>query len=363
MLNCTECRDKLEPPDIIKCTYCSSYFHYKCAAISKTALKIINDSENIFWVCNGCKRFPSSQVINMLEEQMNLLKHHDVLIRQLCGNVNLNADDRSNTPGVKSLYSTSLKSSSAVIVKPKNHMQRNTETKADILHEVNPVDENINISSVKNIKQGGIVVGCQDENDISKFKNIINEKLGDKYVTTEVKGISPRIRVVGLSEDYEEESLVNHLKHQNKDCFNENSVISVIKCYATKKNNRIFQAILQIDVNSYNKIISVGMGRLLVGYDICGVYDYINIKRCFKCNNYNHFSRDCKKEQTCPRCAGPHELRNCKESCLKCVNCFDLKTRNNDDKIDFRHAVWDQSKCFVYRQKVDEFKTSMYVSK
>ncbi|CAH1107733.1 unnamed protein product [Psylliodes chrysocephalus] len=133
-----------------------------------------------------------------------------------------------------------------------------------------------------------------------KFKNIINKKLGETYETKEVKGIT---------ENIEEESLINYIKYQNKDLFQENSEISIIKYWATKKNSKVYQAILQLDLHTYNKM-TVGMGKLFIGYNVCTVYDFVAIKRCFKRINCNRVSQECNKDLSCPKCADSHELKN-----------------------------------------------------
>lgn len=82
-----------------------------------------------------------------------------------------------------------------------------------------------------------------------------------------------------MSEKLENEVLVNYVKYQNKNLFNpENPECKVLKIWHTKKNNYVFQAILQVDVNSYNNIMSIGNGKLFIGLDVCDVYDSVVLK-------------------------------------------------------------------------------------
>ncbi|CAH1109877.1 unnamed protein product [Psylliodes chrysocephalus] len=71
---------------------------------------------------------------------------------------NTTATSVSNT-GNNNLYFTKLKSTSAVIIKPKDSSQNNSVTKADILNAIDPVGSNIQIFCVKNIRDGEIVIG------------------------------------------------------------------------------------------------------------------------------------------------------------------------------------------------------------
>lgn len=265
---------------------------------------------------------------------------------------------------VTNLYSTALKSKSAVIIKPKNPNQKNYETKTDILHNIDPVESEINISSVKNIRDGGIVVGCGNETEVVKLKTLANSKLGERYEVKDVKCINPRIRVVGMSEKLEEEVLLNYFKCQNKNILKSNNPeCKVLRIWQTKKNKYVFQAVLQVDVTSYNNIMSVGNGKVFIGLDICDVYDSIALKRCFKCNGYNHHSSKCNSvSHYCPRCADQHQLKECKApgDNLKCINCIKYNDKNKDANVDVNHAAWD-TRCSIYMQNIEEFKTNLYV--
>lgn len=360
MTNCYICSKQTEPPDQLKCTYCCNIFHYRCGGISKISLKVLNENDSIFWTCDSCKHLSTMSVITMLQEQMLIIKEHDKLIRKICEN--RPGGIYKHEEGGQKTYSTMLQSNSAVIIKPKNQAQKNNETKVDILQNIDPVEKQIMISSVKNIKNGGVVVGCGNVEEVKKFKEIAKDKLSEKYEIRDVKGLNPRIRVVGITEKYADDILVNHIKYQNKYLLDEQFDCIVIKFWPTKKNKDVFQAILQTDIDSYNAIMSRG-GKLFVGYDYCDVYDSIIVRRCYNCNGYNHISSQCNNKQSCPRCADEHELKYCPaDSRLNCSNCAELKKKDNSIDVSTNHAAWD-SKCPVYCQKVDEFKSKMYMAK
>lgn len=108
--------------------------------------------------------------------------------------------------------------------------------------------------------------------------------------------------------------------------------------------------------------MSQGDGKLFIGYDYCDVYDSIDIRRCFKCNGFNHFSSHCSiAKHICPRCGEEHPVNDCKAQTLKCINCVKLQASNKDSSLDTNHAAWD-NRCPIYSQKLTEFKTKMYVA-
>ena len=51
--------------------------------------------------------------------------------------------------------------------------------------------------------------------------------------------------------------------------------------------------------------------------------DFVEIKQCYKCFKYDHFTNQCKAPQAiCSICAGRHSFRNCKDkNNLHCINC------------------------------------------
>lgn len=219
---------------------------------------------------------------------------------------------------------------------------------------------NINISSVKNIKDGGILVGCSSAEEVMKLRKIAISKLNQNYDIKDVKTLNPRVRIVGMSEKLEESDLIEYIKFQNKHLIGEKFECKILKLWSTKKNDKIYQAIMQVDVNFYNKILSDGEGKLFIGFDLCNVYDSIDIRRCFKCNGFNHMSEQCKSKIRCPLCAGEHNVKDCDKQLLKCPNCLDYSITNKLE-LNVEHAAWDNN-CFVYKQKINEFKTKMSFS-
>ena len=95
-----------------------------------------------------------------------------------------------------------------------------------------------------------------------------------------------------------------------------------------------------------------------MGFDLCNVYDSIDIRRGFKCNGFNHISAHYKSKIRWPVCAGEHCVKDCNTEVLNCANCADY---SNTGKIELNveHAVWDHN-CFVYKQKIAEFNLYFY---
>ncbi|CAG9762684.1 unnamed protein product [Ceutorhynchus assimilis] len=179
---------------------------------------------------------------------------------------------------------------SRIVIRPKDSSQDNTRTKNDILNHIRPADENIQLSRVKHISDGGILLTA-DSSSVRRVKDIANEKLAEGYEIRELKSALPVVTIIGLTEDYSNEALEHHIRSQNKNIFNNLSELSVLKVWSTKNNADIFQANLQIDTVTFNSLKQ--HNRNVVGLDNCNIYDSTSITRCFKCNNFGHSLKYC----------------------------------------------------------------------
>ena len=166
------------------------------------------------------------------------------------------------------------------------------------------------------------------------------------------------VKIVGLSSNISEtdlSELFEFVVKTNSNSFNLNSICNVVKVYPTRKNEKIFQAVIELDRTTYEHVIRLDF--ILVGYDYCKVYDAHELRRCFKCSEFNHSSRYCKKQRACPKCSEDHDLRDCKSEILHCMNCVKLEKTLNAE-IDKNHAVWDP-RCTVYKSTMDALKQNI----
>jgi hypothetical protein len=134
-----------------------------------------------------------------------------------------------------------------------------------------------------------------------RFKKLALEKLSDKYDIRELKGVHPRLKTVGMTERYEEAELSGLLEHVLLVALKSDTSCKLIKYWPTKRNRDIFQAVVQVDRATYDKLIAAG--SVFIGYDHCYVFDAVEILRCYNCNEFQHSSKNCKQKRSCPKCA------------------------------------------------------------
>jgi hypothetical protein len=261
------------------------------------------------------------------------------------------------TLDAKASYAAAVRKNSQnmVIIKPKNKDQLVTKTKKDIITNIDPTSSSLNVGKVKSLKDGSLLLGCENS---TQFKEIVKEKLSTDYEIHDVNAFHPRIRVSGFSFKFSETQLISYLMKQNETIFDSNSKIRVIKRIPTKKNNEVYQVLLEVDSPTYSRAISIG--HCLVGLDACYIYDAIEVPRCYNCNGYHHSSKTCRNTLACPRCGDSHPVKNCKSTLLRCCNCVARKANNPTDNIKIDHAAWDYSKCSVYAQTIKKVKSDLF---
>lgn len=190
---------------------CKKLYHLSCVGATNDLLTLIKDTPGLTWKCNNCREFQElfdeHQMKDIFEKKLkSLFEDLNGLFDAVKSDFLKKAEEKisqfklpSTPPKVisKPSYSSVICNSSqpAVIVKPKT-AQENKQTKSDILHNVNPVDTDININKIKHIKDGGLLVSCQTSEETAKFKQIAQEKLSNHYDIRELKGLHPRLRIV-----------------------------------------------------------------------------------------------------------------------------------------------------------------------
>ena len=68
-----------------------------------------------------------------------------------------------------------------------------------INENINAVDSQLPIAEVKNVKEGGVLVGFSSKQENFRFKKNASEKLAEDYEIKKIKGIQPGIKIVGMT--------------------------------------------------------------------------------------------------------------------------------------------------------------------
>lgn len=372
MSSCGQCNESIDrrKSSSITCSgFCNQLYHLKCLGISTDILQHLK-SPGVCWYCPECLKLKNtydSYMKNSFDSKMTqLINDFELMFSDLKKQILEKADNsfaqmsemslqKKKIEQSSSSYANIVSSKSVVVIKPKNTDQSNAKTKSDIMKNIDPVDNKLKVSRVKQIKDGGILISCDDNEGTNNLKNVASKKLSSHYEISEVKKLLPKIRIVGLMESYASDDVIKFLKGQN-DVISDDSHVRILKIWATKKDPSLFQALVELDAATFGLVMD--RGKLFVNYDVCSVYEANDVKICFKCSGFNHGQTTCRSNTiVCPKCSGKHVLNECTNPVLKCINCTNAKFSDNS------HVVWDADKCPIYKKKLDHIKSTNFVNK
>lgn len=367
---------------------CKKVYHLACAGpgkgITKTFHNAFVENEYFVFLCSSCRTSSLKAVNNKLDKIMSIIEvynervqRQDEDIRQLKdsikeGNEVSKSDScdliskmsevkdalkqnekevlleiqKVNKPVGRKTYVDIVKARQndpALLVVPKNKGQNSEETKRVIKEKVDPVQNPVN--SIRRIMNGGIALECGRLEDKEKLKKNVSEQMGTDYDVhlTELK--KPKIKIIGMYDEWDDETLIKKLKEQND--FITNSDIKVVHKFKGMRGSQ--NVILEVGDESFIKILEAGKVR--IHFENCKVVEDINVYRCFKCCGFNHKAKDCSSMVICKYCAENHDSRICTSEYPVCINCKKA-AENSQVQLDVYHTAYDHS-CVIYKRKME----------
>lgn len=235
------------------------------------------------------------------------------------------------------------KTGPVIVIKPVKVSQTNDDTRKDLKNKLDPKIHNIR--NFRNGKEGSVIVECVSSGDIDDVKSNIESGLGENYIAVIPTIPKPKVKIVGMSDEFSSDVLIELLKSQNENIiFNDIKVVTVLKNPRFKYNK--FSVVLEVDVDTFKRLMKEK--HVNVGWDRCPVVESVYVLRCFKCGEFGHKAKECKKDETCSKCCENHKTSDCSSNYFKCVNC--LKT-NSERKmnLDVEHPAYSVE-CPVYQK-------------
>lgn len=343
---------------------CNTSYHSKCIGFNATALKFYRECRNLKYICDECENKPDASLGKTLKMVLSYLCIMDERLNRQGENLlNLNAEvekiNNNNTgndfseqlddtiteiqeKGDSKMPNTDANSNSVVIVKPKNNQHCN-DTKIDLSQHIDP--KAFNVNNVKNLRNGGVLISCVNNENSKKLYQTAAQKIGDRYdvIIPDIK--KPKIKIFDITESFNDSELIDVIKNQNEVL--KNSDLKVLKIYENKRL-RNYGAIVEIDRHSFQSI-SIEK-KLNIGWNRCRIEELIAVRKCFKCCGFNHKSAECKNRIACLRCGGEHISKDCKSEHCLCINCDSINKRYKT-QYDVSHPAWSK-KCPIYLKKL-----------
>ena len=398
--HCLACDKEVDPLiQGIKCWFCCNYFHAincvdenLCVAASSVFnnhLRAAVSNTGVYEKRFGHFMFSCDFCLTLEEEKRcaSSLDRVDLLEKKID---NMNNVFISELSELKKLISQPKESDvsqhTTVLSDPSSSSPWNDKQRTDNLRQTMTIGKDSNGNSVNLEKMEKICV----ENGISVHKTfsmqksestgivlnsksdaeLLKVKLNNDLPLHKVEQVAtkiPAITVVGLQREYTKDELLSMIKKQNSgictlfelsSASSEDQVMNVLAIKPLKNKPEVFKAIIRVS-NVIRSVISKQGDRLYLGFQSsCKVYDNIFVLRCFKCQEFNHHSNECKNNAVCGFCAGNHETRNCSGKSnvhgACCVNC----TKSGKAKSDASHEAGSLD-CPIYQQHHEKVKKSI----
>lgn len=334
---------------------CEEIFHYKCIGFTTTSLKLYRECRNLKYICDECENQPDASLTKTIKSILSYLCIMDERLNRQGESINSISKEmerklvevESNTKDKKTYADTVRDKSnksvhSVVVVQPKSNQHCNN-TKHDLAQHIDPKEFNVN--KVKNLKNGGLVINCDNNDNIKNLHQIAARKLGDRYDIRIPPIRNPKMKIFDITEKYSESELIDAIKAQNDEL--KDGEIKVVKIYENKRLNN-FGAIVEVDMQSFQSMKH--LNKLYIGWNRCHIEECVIIKRCFKCCGFNHNSADCKNKIACIKCGNEHLSKECDSGIIRCINCVSVNKKFNT-KFDVDHPAYSK-KCPVYLKQV-----------
>jgi len=212
-------------------------------------------------------------------------------------------------------------------------------------------DINVGVQSLKTLRDGRVIIEVGSKKEMELLEEGIRERCGEELETNVQKPRKPRLVILNIPNEINMDNAEETLIKQNTEINIQEGNIVPKFIYTTKRGTR--NLVVEVDSETRKKLQQI---RVKLGWTICRVYDYVSVKRCYRCSRFNHNHRECKGE-VCPLCTGNHSLKQCTAAPTeyKCINCMVYKKHHPTTQIDTAHTSLDK-KCPSLKAILEKYK-------
>lgn len=345
---CFKCKVDFNADKIIGCEgECAGWYHLKCAKVTEQQYVVIKNCNGIKWFCKKCYEKSEVKVksdINKINRNIEQLK--EIIIKKQAQLDSSNVNKQEQRIEVKTYAEVIKHAPQTIVITAKDGTNmKNTEIMEHVENSVNPTSLAVGVRSIRAIRNKSIAITCDSLQEREMLHKEVEMKLGNQFHVEVPRVMKPRIKIIGLQREFTEQEIKQCILEQNKSLLiNKNCEIKLV---ITKKMKYDFMAIIEVDSNTFEKIMKEG--TLKMKWKICKIYIHIHILRCFNCSGYGHKAAECKNKSTCSKCGQAKHTIECTE--FQCVNCV-LANKKYNLKLNVNHSAYDRS-CAVYQRKIE----------
>lgn len=361
---CANCNSVPAHGQCIQCFNCKSHFHAVCEITDKdaqvgtktlvTCFLAASTKANFKFFCDSCLTNMEINIadgenhkINQLEKKVDslenkideistLLKSPQILSKRLPSK-NLSIwNDKDKLATVKAPPSKSV-----LIIKKTENIETDNANKENIENTI--MTNNIPVSKSFKNRTGDLVLVCESTDSRDELKNLV-ASANDQIVMNTPSVKRPSVSIVGLPREYKKEEVLKMLVMQNgyiKQFSNINNIedhIDINTIRPLRNNPDKYQVFATVS-NILREGFQHHNNKVTLGLISCRVYDRYNIKRCYNCQNFGHFAKDCSTPDThtCGKCSAAHKTIDCSSYDSRCINCV----RNELDQVDHQTSSFN----------------------
>lgn len=115
----------------------------------------------------------------------------------------------------------------------------------------------MSVCNTRNIKDGGVVLSCENSSDTMKVKQIVEASYGKNYDVRLPEVKKPRVRITNISDQIDEDKLIDEIKKMNADLKEvDMKLVTVIN--RKKYSNTYRDIIVEVNGYAYKKLLKMG---------------------------------------------------------------------------------------------------------
>ena len=226
-------------------------------------------------------------------------------------------------------------------------------------------DNAIHVDSSYINRNGSTVYVCPTESDRNSLKDKLTADLPEVKLFQPPEKL-PTLSVANLPKEFSKEELHDMILHSQpeiKQLVGGGESISVLNV-RKQRNNDSFQATVRVS-NKVRTLIAKQRDRIYLGSRSHYVFDHFHVKRCNKCQSFNHYAQECTADHhTCGHCAGRHTSEDCPVKGIPASKCCNNCKGSSFDSEKNSHSAFDRN-CPSYQseQSKQKNKIAYYQSK
>jgi hypothetical protein len=204
--------------------------------------------------------------------------------------------------------------------------------------KISPGEINVGVNTLKSLN-GGVLIEMNCIDEIELLGKEIQTKGGEELEVHIHRLRKPRIIILNVPEEINTVNIKDAIIRQNPNLNLAKGNIMAKFTYDTKWKNR--NAVVEVGADTRKTLLR---SKIKLGWHVCRTDDYETVTRCFKCSKFNHRTTECREKITCPLCAGPHIIKECKNdiTAYKCINCKTYNKHNPTKEISTDHFALEK---------------------